>query len=143
MPQIKFELTNRLEDLDVLCEHLASFCEDCGIAKKQKFEINLAMDELFTNIINHGFQDQAEHQIQVTCNKHNEIVTITIRDDGVPFNPLEAPQPDLKCTFSDREIGGLGIHLIKAYIDQIDYRRDVDANVLTLTKVLKTDTGAN
>ncbi len=137
MAQITFELTNRLADLDVLCEHLASFCESCGIAKKQKFEINLALDELFTNIINHGFDDDAEHRIHVTCARNDEIVKIIIKDDGVPFNPLEAPQPDLNCTFIDREIGGLGIHLIKAYIDQIDYQRDADANVLTLTKILK------
>ncbi len=137
MAQIQFELKNRLADLDVLCEHVATFCESCGIAKKQKFEINLALDELFTNIINHGFDDEAEHQIQVTCARNDEIVKITIRDDGVPFNPLQAPQPDLKCTFGDREIGGLGIHLIKAYIDQIEYQREDDANVLTLTKILK------
>ena len=137
MAQVKFALKNRLADLDVLCEHLASFCESSGIAKKQKFEINLALDELFTNIINHGFNDDAEHQIHVTCARSDEIVKITIRDDGVPFNPLQAPQPDLKCAFDDREIGGRGIHLIKAYIDQIDYRRDDDANVLTLTKILK------
>ena len=137
MTQITFKLTNRLADLDVLCENVASFCEACGIAKKQKFEINLALDELFTNIINHGFEDEAEHHIRVTCTKNEEIVEITIRDDGVPFNPLQAPQPDLQCTFEDREIGGLGIHLIKAYIDRIAYERDADENVLTLTKILK------
>ncbi len=137
MVKINFELKNRLADLDVLCEHLASFCEDCGITKKQKFEINLALDELFTNIINHGFDDDEEHKIGVTCAHNEKIVEITIKDDGIPFNPLEAPQPDLECTFNDREIGGLGIHLIKAYIDQIDYRRDSDMNVLKLTKILK------
>ena len=137
MVQITFELKNRLADLDVLCEHLASFCENCGITKKQKFEINLALDELFTNIINHGFDDDAEHKIRVTCAHNEKLVEITIKDDGIPFNPLEAPQPDLECTFSDREIGGLGIHLIKAYIDQIDYRRDSNTNVLKLTKILK------
>jgi anti-sigma regulatory factor (Ser/Thr protein kinase) len=137
MAQIQFELKNRLADLDVLCEHLAAFCKTCGIAKKQKFEINLALDELFTNIINHGFEDEKEHDIRVTCIKSDNTVEITIRDDGIPFNPLEAPQPDLNCTFNDREIGGLGIHLIKAYIDQIDYQRKDEENVLTLTKELK------
>lgn len=137
MAQITFELKNRLADLDVLCEHLAAFCETCGIAKKPKFEINLALDELFTNIINHGFNDDQEHNIRVTCAMDEKTVEITIKDDGMPFNPLEAPQPDLNCTFNDREIGGLGIHLIKAYIDQIDYQRDADENVLTLTKILK------
>ncbi len=137
MTQITFKLTNRLDDLDVLCEHVASFCETCGIAKKPKFEINLALDELFTNIINHGFNDDAEHSIRVTCTLKDDIVEITIKDDGIPFNPLEAPQPDLNCTFNDREIGGLGIHLIKAYIDRIDYQRAADKNILTLTKMLK------
>jgi anti-sigma regulatory factor (Ser/Thr protein kinase) len=137
MAQIQFELKNRLADLDVLCERLADFCEASGIAKKQKFEINLALDELFTNIINHGFQDEKEHKIRVTCTKNDNTVEITIQDDGVPFNPLEAPQPDLNCTFNDREIGGLGIHLIKAYIDRIDYQRDDEENILTLTKILK------
>jgi anti-sigma regulatory factor (Ser/Thr protein kinase) len=137
MVQITFELKNRLADLDVLCEHLASFCESCGITKKQKFEINLALDELFTNIINHGFDDDAEHKIRVTCAHNEKIVEITIQDDGIAFNPLEAAQPDLECTFNDREIGGLGIHLIKAYIDQIDYQRDSNTNVLKLTKILK------
>ncbi|MBL0714026.1 MAG: ATP-binding protein [Desulfosarcina sp.] len=138
MAKITFKLKNRLTDLDVLCDHLASFCDTCGISKKQKFEINLALDELFTNIINHGFdENDKEHNICVTCANNEKIVEITIRDDGVPFNPLQAPQPDFKCTVSDREIGGLGIHLIKAYIDRIDYRRDADQNVLKLTKILK------
>jgi anti-sigma regulatory factor (Ser/Thr protein kinase) len=137
MAKISFELQNRLSELETLCEHLGAFCESCGMTKKQKFEINLALDELFTNIISHGFEDSDEHRIEVTCSKNRDEIKIIIRDDGIAFNPTEAPRPNLKCAFDDRAIGGLGIHLIRAYMDSIDYQRQGAQNVLTLIKRLK------
>ena len=136
MGKISFALKNNLSELDVLCEHLNQFCQSCGVSKRQTFEINLALDELFTNIINHGFEDENEHQVQVTCKNMDGILKITIEDDGVPFNPTDAPHPNLKCAFKDRDIGGLGIHLIRSYMDEIEYTRKNDKNVLTLTKAL-------
>jgi anti-sigma regulatory factor (Ser/Thr protein kinase) len=136
MGSISFVLKNHLSELDALCEHLTGFCHSCGVSKRQTFEINLALDELFTNIINHGFTDGDEHEVHVTCVNEDDALKITIEDDGIPFNPAAAPHPNLKCAFKDREIGGLGIHLIRSYMDHIDYRRKGGKNVLVLTKVL-------
>ncbi len=136
MGSISFALKNNLSELDVLCEHLSGFCRSCGVSKRQTFEINLALDELFTNIINHGFTDGDEHHVQVTCVSEDNALKITIEDDGIPFNPTDAPHPNLKCAFKDREIGGLGIHLIRSYMDHIEYRRRGGKNVLVLTKEL-------
>jgi serine/threonine-protein kinase RsbW len=136
MRTISFVLKNRLSELDVLCEHLRQFCQDCEVSKRQTFEINLALDELFTNIISHGFQDNDEHHIHVTCASKDGVLKITIKDDGVPFNPTAVPHPNLKCAFKDREIGGLGIHLIRSYMDRIEYTRKGGENVLVLTKAL-------
>jgi len=94
------------------------------------------LDELFTNIISHGFEDKDEHQVIVTCRNEGGILKITIEDDGIPFNPTAAPHPNLKCAFRDREIGGLGIHLIRSYMDQIEYSRRGGKNILVLTKML-------
>lgn len=137
MTSISFELDNRLAALDVLCEKLEVFCRQAGLSKKQKFEINLALDELFTNIISHGFKDGRDHRIRISARHEPERVTIVIQDDGVPFNPLEAPAPELKCPFDDRKVGGLGIHLIRSYMDEMDYERRGGQNVLTLRKFLK------
>ena len=136
MGTVSFTLKNNLSELDVLCDNLRRFCQDAGVSKRQTFEINLALDELFTNIINHGFRDEDEHHVYVTCAKANGVVQITIEDDGIPFNPAAAPHPNLKCAFRDREIGGLGIHLIRSYMDHIEYTRKNDRNVLVLTKTL-------
>jgi anti-sigma regulatory factor (Ser/Thr protein kinase) len=136
MGTVSFILKNNLSELDALCDNLRRFCRDAGVSKRQTFEINLALDELFTNIINHGFRDEEEHHVHVTCAMVNGAVKITIEDDGIPFNPAAAPHPNLKCAFRDREIGGLGIHLIRSYMDHIEYTRKNDRNVLVLTKTL-------
>ena len=134
MGSISFALKNDLTELDALCEHLSAFCQSCGVSKRQTFEINLALDELFTNIISHGFKDGDEHHVHINCVNEYGVLKITIEDDGIPFNPTDAPHPNLKCAFKDREIGGLGIHLIRSYMDCIEYSRQKGKNVLTLTK---------
>ena len=91
---------------------------------------------MFTNIISHGFPDEDEHHVQVTCDNEEGVFKITIEDDGIPFNPTDAPHPNLKCAFKDRDIGGLGIHLIRSYMDRIEYTRKDGKNVLILTKIL-------
>jgi len=136
MGTTSFVLKNHLSELDTLCDHLRQFCRDCGVTKRQTFEINLALDELFTNIISHGFEDQEEHHVRVTCTSQDGVLKITIEDDGIPFNPTAAPHPNLKCAFKDREIGGLGIHLIRSYMDRIEYNRRGGKNILVLTKTL-------
>ena len=136
MGTTSFVLKNRLSELDTLCDHLRQFCQAYGVSKRQTFEINLALDELFTNIISHGFEDQEEHHVHVTCTSQDGVLKITIEDDGIPFNPTAAPHPNLKCAFKDREIGGLGIHLIRSYMDHIEYNRRGGKNVLVLTKTL-------
>jgi len=136
MGTISFALKNNLSELEALCDHLSQFCQSCGVPKRQTFEINLALDELFTNIISHGFPDGDDHQVHVTCVDAGGELKITIEDDGIPFNPTGAPHPNLKCAFKDREIGGLGIHLIRSYMDRIEYTRKDGKNVLILSKVL-------
>lgn len=136
MGTVSFTLKNQLSELDVLCDNLRRFCRGAGVSKRQTFEINLALDELFTNIISHGYRDQEEHHVKVTCDKVDGVLKITIEDDGIPFNPAAAPHPNLKCAFGDREIGGLGIHLIRSYMDHIEYTRRNNKNVLVLTKAL-------
>lgn len=134
MGKIAFELSNDLSELDALCQHLAQFCKAAGITEKEQFQINLALDELFTNIISHGFKDDKEHRVVITADHADGEVVLTIEDDGVPFNPLDLPTPDLKCPLKEREVGGLGITLIKAFMDQIHYHRIADKNVTTMRK---------
>ena len=101
------------------------------------FEMNLALDELFTNIISYGFQDHQEHIIKVSISVEGDQLQMRIEDDGVPFNPLESEMPDIQCGIEECKIGGWGIHLIKKLMDDIQYQRVADNNILVLRRKIR------
>ena len=137
--EYSFELKSSLSELDNLCEYLEDFGQKIGLSKKLIFEINLALDELFTNIISYGFKDEAEHIIKVTITPQNEELCLHIEDDGVPFNPIEFETPDVACSVENCKIGGLGIHIMRKLMDEICYQRCDDKNILTLKKTLSNE----
>jgi anti-sigma regulatory factor (Ser/Thr protein kinase) len=134
--RLSFELKNDLSELDVLEKKLDEFCQQLGVTKKCYCEINLALEELFTNIVHHGFTDKAEHRIKFTISHQDGTVVMRIEDDGVPFNPTDTDPPDTECVLEERQVGGLGVHLIKNMMDNITYKRHNDKNLLILMKHL-------
>ncbi|MBH0192915.1 MAG: SpoIIE family protein phosphatase [Nitrospira sp.] len=99
--------------------------------------LNMALDDLLNNVVQYAFpNDQAEHRIVVEGDVRDGCVVLIITDDGIPFNPLTVPPPDLSLLLHEREIGGLGIHLVKSMFDEVMYHRDVGHNVLTIKKKL-------
>jgi serine/threonine-protein kinase RsbW len=135
--KVSFKLKSKLSELDALCQKLEKFGQSMGLSQKCIFEANLALDELFTNIISYGFDDKNEHTIRITISFQNDELVFNIEDDGIPFNPTEVESPDLECTIEECRIGGLGIHLAKNLMDEVCYQRCNDKNVLTLRKNIK------
>jgi len=133
-----FELKSQLSELNSLCRHL----EDCGnvmeLPQKCLFEINLGLDELFTNIISYGFEDESEHQIKFSLAKEKETLVVQVEDDGKPFNPLDVASPEISLDLDEVNIGGMGIHLIKKMMDDIFYQRVEGKNKLVLKKCVAT-----
>ena len=99
--------------------------------------LNMALDDLLNNVVQYAFpNDPTEHQIEVEGEVREDCVVLTIMDDGIPFNPLSVAPPDLSVLLHEREIGGLGIHLIRSMFDEVTYHRKVGKNVLTIKKKL-------
>ncbi|HEX3026476.1 MAG TPA: ATP-binding protein [Clostridia bacterium] len=98
----------------------------------------MSLDEILTNTVGYGFKDSEEHEIIVKFVLYNKTLTIEIRDDGIPFNPLKQPEPDLSQNIEERPIGGLGIHLVRKMMDAVDYRREEGCNILTIKKHIAT-----
>ena len=132
--EYSFELKSDLSELDTLCQNLETFGQKIGLSKKFIFEVNLVLDELFTNIISYGFDDDSEHIIKVTMTLQNKGLCLNIEDDGKPFNPVEFKTPDASCSIEECKIGGLGIHIIRKLMDDICYERSENKNVLKLKK---------
>ena len=134
--KLSFELKNRLSELDTLEEKVHRFSGQLGLTEKSNCRINLVLEELFTNIVSYGYSDDSEHEIHFTITHENGHLTIQIEDDGIPFNPLDALNPNLECTIEERDIGGLGIHIIKKLMDDVLYQRCGEKNVLILRKAI-------
>lgn len=106
--------------------------------------LNMALDDLLNNVVQYAFpNDPTEHTIVVEGDVRDECVVLTITDDGIPFNPLTVATPDLSLLLHEREIGGLGIHLVRSMFDEVTYHRNVGHNVLTLRKRFVSDPSAS
>jgi anti-sigma regulatory factor (Ser/Thr protein kinase) len=131
-----FELKSDLSELETLCQHLNKFGQITGLSLTCATDINVCIDELFTNIVSYGFADDQEHIIRFTINLDKNVLTIEIEDDGVPFNPLKKKDPEFPADLMDARIGGLGIHIVKKLMDDIHYKRKRGWNSLTMRKHL-------
>lgn len=137
---LEFNLTNQLSELGRLRAKVDGFAENLGLNAKQVFEMHLALEEIFTNIISHGFKDDAAHDIRFAIKKDRDALVIRVEDDGVPFNPVKAGKPDTRCPLEERKVGGLGVHLVRRFAQDMNYVRKKRKNVLTIrTKPLLSD----
>ena len=134
-----FDLTNSLSELDELSRRIEQFGHTIGMPEKWIAKVNIAIEELFTNIVTYAFKDQDEHRIGVTFDFKPPQIVIRIEDDGVPFNPAKAKAPDTLCPLDKRAIGGLGIHLCKKLMDDLTYERLDNKNIVTLRKQISAD----
>jgi len=128
------EIINKVEEMTKVAEQFESFGLKNNIQEPVIYRINIALDELLSNIISYGYKDEIEHKIQVEVELRGERMVIIINDDGVPFNPFKKDPPDTMLSLEEREIGGLGIHIVKNLMDEYNYKRNVDKNIITLVK---------
>ena len=131
-----FELKSDLSELETLCQHLHKFGQVTGLSEACITDINICFDELFTNTISYGFEDDLEHIIRFTINLDNKVLTLIIEDEGIPFNPLEKKDPEIPADLIDVRIGGLGIHIVRKLMDDISYKREQGKNKLTMKKFI-------
>ena len=135
--RISFDLKNNLSELETLYKNLEYFGESLGLSQETIFKINLALEELVSNIISYGYTDDDEHWIKIAISLENRFLVISLEDDGMPFNPAEATEPDCGCPVEDREIGNLGIHLCKQFMDDLIYERRGNKNIVILRKYVE------
>ncbi|MBW1840393.1 MAG: ATP-binding protein [Deltaproteobacteria bacterium] len=133
---VSFKLKNNLSELKALFKNMEMFCIQLGLSNRCKCEMDLVLEELFTNITSYGYTDEDEHWIEITISLKDNRIIMRIEDDGIPFNPLEFEAPDIDGPLDERGIGGLGVHLTKHFTEDIVYERRGNKNILTLRKIV-------
>ncbi len=125
------KLSNALDELATLSRWINDVVDQTNTSKEFGFKLNLALEEAVTNIIQHGFVDNQQGCIEIKVSLDGQKMAIDMRDDGIPFNPLEDHTILIPDNLEDAAVGGLGIHLIKNYVDNISYQRTEEKNILT------------
>ena len=123
---------NRLDDLSRVTEDAVRFIEGRGVGERAVYLANLAIEEMATNILKYGYDDTAAHEILLRLEIHPTELRLMLEDDGHEFNPLKAPEPNVNRPVEERDPGGLGIHLVRKLVEQMDYERCGGRNRLTV-----------
>jgi serine/threonine-protein kinase RsbW len=116
---------------------VASFVREKGIAADEAARILILLEELLTNLVKYGYPDRAEPgQVEIALALDGSRLQIEFIDDGCAFDPFAAPPPNLDEPVEDRQVGGLGLHILRSLTDEARYERRIDKNVTRLFRVV-------
>ena len=128
------KITNRLEEVPQMMASIEDICTEEGIDEMTILGINLALEEAVVNVVNYAYPEGTVGDIEMEVNADAKAITFILRDHGKPFDPTAAKEFDITLSAEERQIGGLGIHLIRNYMDEVKYDYCDGQNVLTLVK---------
>lgn len=136
MTQTETTIRNCAEDFARVVEEVDRLAADCHLAPEVVADVQVALDEVLTNIVEYAYTDDAEHAIRIRLSVLDDLIEAMIEDDGVPFNPLASAAPDTSAQLRERRVGGLGLHFVKNLMDEVSYDRVDDRNRLVIRKKL-------
>ena len=127
----------KIENADKVTEFVNEVLEEKECPLKVQMQLDVAIDEIFGNIAYYAYgKGSGNATIQIEMEDNPPKITLTFIDQGIPYNPLESKDPDITLDIEDREIGGLGIFLVKKTMDELSYEYADGQNILTMKKEL-------
>lgn len=142
MNEKTLRISAQIKDIATACDFVVAEAERAGLDERDAHHCQLAVDEICTNIVEHGYgrADDDERFIDIICQRYDNRFVIQILDDSFPFDPLNRSDPDPGTTLEDRRIGGWGVYFIKKMMDEVTYDYIQGRNRLIMVKRLKSKT---
>jgi anti-sigma regulatory factor (Ser/Thr protein kinase) len=131
---LTLHVPSTLDAIRQATEQAESWLAEQHVSFEGMYLASLTIEELVTNCIKYGYDTPDGHTIDMVFSVDEQVLTIEVVDDGNPFNPLDAPKPDISSPIENRRIGGLGLHLLRELSDDASYERRDGTNRLTLSK---------
>jgi serine/threonine-protein kinase RsbW len=126
-----------VKEIERLNRLIRQFGELHDVPSRALYAVNLALDELVTNVILYGFENAAGRTVSVDISTSGGELVASVTDDGRHFNPLDVATPDINAPLEQRQLGGLGIHLVRSLMDDVKYTRNGGKNILTIVKRIR------
>lgn len=130
---LKITLKAKTDELDKLMALLEAQLETVKCPMRAMMQIQVAAEEAFVNVAHYAY-DSGEGSVNVYLDVRAHYASLTLEDSGKPYNPLARKEPDITIKAEDRPIGGLGVHLIRKNMDEVNYAYRDRKNLLTMTK---------
>lgn len=130
-------LRSDLAELSRVMVLVDAFCHEAGASKADTSALHLALEEIVTNVITHGYPDGTQHTLNVALQAiSDDRVRAVVTDDAIAYNPLARPDVNTSLPLEERAIGGLGVHLVRKLIDVCLYERRNGRNIFTMERQL-------
>jgi serine/threonine-protein kinase RsbW len=131
---ITIRISASVHEIERLNRLIRQFGELHDLPSRALYSVNLALDEVVSNIVLYGYEDSNDDPIVIKMEVRGAELMASVEDSGREFDPLSLPTPDLSAPLDQREVGGLGIHLMRSLMDEVAYRRHDSKNLLTMRK---------
>lgn len=132
----RLSIPAELAGLAVACEFVIFHAENAGLDDEAIYHCRLSVEEIFTNIVEHGYVGDEPGVIDIICCTTDREFMINIIDDAPPFDPLSLPNPDPSVPLWERQGGGWGIYFVKKFMDEVEYHYQAGRNYLVMKKRL-------
>ena len=131
------ELTTEadIQKLDEVLDFIDGYLEQWNCPLKALHQINIAAEEIFVNIAHYAYGDSTG-EAKISIGKTGEFAEIIFTDSGMPYDPLAKPDPDITLPAEERDVGGLGIYMVKKSMDEVSYEYKDGCNVFTMRKLI-------
>lgn len=127
-------LQNNISEIPRLATFIDEIAEELSLPMDMVFNLNLVLEEAVSNVIMYAYPAEVTNEISLTAKLSGNSLIFTLTDSGEEFDPTQVPDADVSLSAEERQIGGLGIFLIRNIMNKVEYQRIEGKNVFTLTK---------
>ena len=127
-------LQNDIRQIPQLADFVETIAQESNVDQSLAMTLNLALEEAVTNVIMYAYPKGSQGLVDLEAIVRENSLVFILSDSGSPFDPTAAPKADISLNVEERPIGGLGIYMVMHIMDKVEYRRENDRNILTMTK---------
>jgi len=130
----EIRLKNQVGELEKVAQFIDEICEELGLGMELQMNLNLVMEEMISNVIFYAYPPGKPEDIELTAECNGKQLTFVLSDNGVEFDPTAKEDANTDINPAEREIGGMGIFIVKNIMNQVTYQRLEGKNLLTMKK---------
>ena len=135
----EIRIKNKISELEKVTQFVEEIGEELGLSMELQMNLNLVMEEMVTNVIFYAYPQDEEADIELLAKSDGKELTFVLSDQGKEFDPTAKEDADLDVNPAERELGGMGIFIVKNIMNKVTYQRLEGKNLLTMTKGLEDD----